>query len=239
MGSHLQTAKKPVARTTLVMVAGIILLQLLRTTPNLPTTATFASFDGGLSVSESALPDAIDTFQKTKFSAPSSDQATLSERGYTSHSWTYLTDTMGCIVSLDQSHWTSWHELTRCYRNQGWQLTSRKIHDDDWRYVTAEFKRHDGHFAYLAFSMAYLDGRPVPPNQEGPLTLTDRLNANTDQLDQYHTPSNRSSRAVQFQVFMVSGAILPPEQTDLALNLHLTTRQILLEEVQRQAGQIK
>ncbi len=79
------------------------------------------------------------------------DRKRGSDLGQRSDSWSYLSASgMFTVVSLDQP-FPGWHELTTCYQNVGWKLTSlrRKLTESlttdsgetiDWTYIEVELE---------------------------------------------------------------------------------------------------
>ena len=83
------------------------------------------------------------------------------DHGQRSDTWQYRSPAYSCsaIASLDQP-FPGWHELTTCYRNQGWTLTKRKKivpeakeGEEAWPYIEASFKKDTGEKGYLVFSL--------------------------------------------------------------------------------------
>lgn len=86
---------------------------------------------------------------------------TAADHGQRSDTWQYRSPSHSCsaVASLDQP-FPGWHELTICYRNQGWKMTSRKrvnpekVGDEEpWPYIKASFKKDTGEKGFLVFSL--------------------------------------------------------------------------------------
>ena len=55
-----------------------------------------------------------------------------------------------------------WHELTICYRGQGWKLQKRRIRrDEQMTFVEDTFTRASGEQGFLMFRLYDAEGRPV------------------------------------------------------------------------------
>lgn len=74
-----------------------------------------------------------------------------------------------CHFSCDYP-FTDWHELSVCYRGNGWKIDSgqwgRKIHipsDSNWPLATVDLVQPTGSRAFLIFSFFDASGRPVRP----------------------------------------------------------------------------
>ncbi|MFB3106700.1 MAG: exosortase U, partial [Pseudomonadales bacterium] len=62
-------------------------------------------------------------------------------------------------ISFDFPYRGGWHELSVCYRNFGWPLVSRTVHDyalgdsgDNWKVINADYAKPEGIHGFLAFS---------------------------------------------------------------------------------------
>lgn len=90
------------------------------------------------------------------------DRSIGSDLGQRSDVWQFRSPTCAAVASLDQT-FPGWHELTTCYRNQGWILKSRtrrtpeqvlgeSAADNNWPYIEATFEKKTGEKGYLLFS---------------------------------------------------------------------------------------
>ncbi|QDV26145.1 exosortase U [Aureliella helgolandensis] len=150
--------------------------------------------------------------------------------GQRSDLWYYAAPFGTVSISFDQM-FPGWHELTRCYRSAGWEMTHRLLLDEsqagNWPIVMAEFKR-GGEFGYLLFSLVDRSGKPVKaPGQWNKWTsLQERL---TNRL----TPAVRGAlfgiAAYQVQIFIPSVQPLPEDARNASLERFLAIREILWE----------
>ena len=102
-----------------------------------------------------------------------------SDLGRISNTWTYMTpsevkDERGEVIgrfvstfSFDQP-FPGWHELSTCYKNQGWEIVVRRTRmvkmeggEKEWPYVSVHMKNSVGQHAFLVFSMFDSFGEPV------------------------------------------------------------------------------
>ena len=124
-----------------------------------------------LSIERGFLPARVGPWQMVDFQE--SERESMSEFGQYSrafvfrHGRTHATAT----ISLDFPFRGGWHELSVCYRNVGWPMTSRKVSDfsvdgtsEPWKVVQAEYAKPTGECGYLAFS-----------GTNGSATCSDRL----------------------------------------------------------------
>ncbi len=101
-----------------------------------------------------------------------------SDLGRLSNTWTFMTpsdvkDEKGEVIgrfvstfSFDQP-FPGWHELSTCYKNQGWEIVQRRTRiekiegsETEWPYVTVQMKNSVGQYAILVFSMFDSFGEP-------------------------------------------------------------------------------
>ena len=103
------------------------------------------------------MPEAFGNWKQVDYQPQ--NRHTAADHGQRSDTWQFRSPTHSCsaIASLDQP-FPGWHELTVCYRNQGWKMTSRDRvenagEDDDWPYIVASFKKDTGERGFLVFSL--------------------------------------------------------------------------------------
>lgn len=145
--------------------------------------------------------------------------------GERSDLWFYDSPFGTASVSFDQM-FPGWHELTRCYRNAGWNVVRRTILDGqqvgDWPIVVVELNRNN-EYGYLVFSLVDRSGKPLQP--PGAYTywtiLQERIRARL-------TPAVRgalfSKVAYQMQTFVSTYAPLDQAQQAAVLERFLSVR---------------
>ncbi len=131
-------------------------------------------------------------------------------------------------VSFDQM-FPGWHELTRCYRNAGWNPVQRIVLNGkdvgDWPIVIVQLTRNN-EYGYLVFSLVDRTGRPLqPPGEYSYWTiLQERIRARL-------TPAVRgalfSAVAYQSQAFVSTYAPLDESQQAEVLQRYMAVREQL------------
>ena len=142
------------------------------------------------SIKADAMPKNLNGLEQIKFEEI--DRSKDNTWGEHSKFWLYSSPVGLAVVSLDYD-FVDWHELTDCYRAQGWTMTSRKIltapapdlkpaaagssepqsavkvppplkeSSSGGPIVAAEFLNPDGRSKYLLFGMYDRRGRPKEP----------------------------------------------------------------------------
>ena len=106
------------------------------------------------------------------------DRSIGSDLGERSDVWQFRSNRCAAVASLDQT-FPGWHELTTCYKNQGWKLVEggrvrrrpedilgESAADDRWTFIEAKLEKKTGEKGYLLFSHfdAFGDGVDAPDN---------------------------------------------------------------------------
>lgn len=159
------------------------------------------------------------------------ERPSTSELGQRSDVWSFTGPTYNSLVSLDQP-FAGWHELSTCYRNQGWKFTSedRTTHqvkmegsDVEWPYVQVDMISPLGERGFLLFSFIDGYGQPIePPDDTRPLSflmqrIRNRLNVRIrKQLFQ--------GEVYQAQLFVQTTTPLTETQRQEAINNYLELR---------------
>ena len=106
------------------------------------------------------------------------DRSIGSDLGERSDVWQFRSNSCAAVASLDQT-FPGWHELTTCYKNQGWKLVEngrKKVRpvdilgpagaDNKWTYIEAKLEKKTGEKGYLLFSHfdAFGNGVDAPEN---------------------------------------------------------------------------
>jgi exosortase len=193
-------------------------------------------FDADVTVDfeESDLPTEIDeTWKQVNY--VSEDRSQGSDLGERSDVWQFRAPKCMAVASIDQT-FPGWHELTTCYKNQGWNLVSRKRIDPEiaegetpWPYIEAHFQKETGEKGYLLFSHFDAFGEPVDaPAKWGSINsfiirarnrLSHRIRANLLQGEVYQT-----------QVFLRSYNELDENLRAEIKDRYLKIRKIMLEK---------
>ena len=122
------------------------------------------------------MPNALGALPLSKFSAPRREVDAL--WGEHSRIWEYQAGLSFATLAVDFP-FVGWHDLTDCYKANGWSASSAPVVTDGpgGPAVEASFVRPDGYNAFLIFALADHGGRPVDPPQTRGFVgeLTDRL----------------------------------------------------------------
>ena len=164
--------------------------------------------------------------------------------GRRSDTWQFRAPRCNATISFDQT-FPGWHELTTCYRNQGWKLVpeSRNVVRVDpaiegepgWHYVEARFIQNTGERGYLLFSLFNGAGEPMdPPIVAGGFKsiMTRASNRLTNRVRR----SLFSSEAYQTQVFVQHYGELDPPVVDEIRDRYLTIRETLRQRFIEHSG---
>ena len=132
----------------------------------------FFDADVTLDYQQGDIPEFVDNWKRVEYKVQ--DRSRGSDLGQRSDVWQFRSPNCAATASLDQT-FPGWHELTTCYKNQGWELLSRKrktprdilgenAGDDAWPFIEATFERKTGEKGYLLFSHfdAFGDGVDAP-----------------------------------------------------------------------------
>lgn len=185
------------------------------------------------SIDAASLPAQLGPFQFLKFDE--SDRSKDNSWGEHSKLWIYNSGPSSVsVVSLDYE-FVDWHELTECYKAQGWVMVKRAVFtpndplakDGGKPYgpvVAAWFVNLDGRNKYLLFGLYDRKGRPMEPNDTRSLVteLTGRFKS------WFRTGDAGGSDAevlcYQLQTFIDSDRLLDERGMQSALELHATAR---------------
>jgi exosortase len=120
----------------------------------------FFDADVTLDYEEDDIPKEVDGWKQVKYEVQ--DRSQGSDLGQRSDVWQFRSPTCAAVASLDQA-FPGWHELTTCYKNQGWDLKTRvrkkpseilgsETEADSWPFIEATFEKKTGEKGYLLFS---------------------------------------------------------------------------------------
>ncbi len=163
-------------------------------------------------LSMSDAPETLDGWPLIDYQQISRDHD-VADLGERSNSWRYQAPFGSTSVSCDQL-FPGWHELTRCYRNGGWDMESRRVvpgtSDDSWPMVEATFTQ-TGEHGYLLFCLANNAGRFLDPPAEW-----NQWSSLKERLQNRLTPAVRGTlfgvSAYQLQIFISSSRPLSTEE---------------------------
>ena len=193
-------------------------------------------FQGDVTVpfEEGDVPKQIDNWTRVDFKTE--QRARGSDFGERSDVWQYRAPTCSAIAALDQT-FPGWHELTTCYRNSGWTVTSRKalspaaamgvesdeIEDNRWGLIEVTMEKPTGEQAYLLFSHfdSFGNGLAVP-QQWG--TINGFITRVLNRLSHRIRATLLQGEAYQVQVFLTSYNDFSPEVIDEARKRYLKLR---------------
>ena len=153
-------------------------------------------------LSADSMPTKVNDWDMVKESYKRRERKAASDLGQSSDAWFYRAKKLcyHAIASFDQA-FPGWHELTKCYTNQGWKRVSRarkkwEIPGSDgkyWNYVEAHFTKPTGETGMLVFSLFDGFGEPFDPPQ------------NWNFLQQlWHRGSGRLGERVRARLFQAS-----------------------------------
>ena len=158
--------------TTAVILAlcGVVQIGQVATALADPNT-NIHFFDPNVTVAfeEGDIPNEIANWQKVDYKKEVRNRS--ADFGLRSDGWQFRAPRCTPYVSFDQT-FPGWHELTTCYKNNGWDLirrtrmepSSNTVTQDgsqSWTYVEATFKKETGEHAYMLFSIFDGVGDPV------------------------------------------------------------------------------
>ncbi len=128
---------------------------------------------------------------------------------------------IACSLSCDYP-FSGWHELTRCYRGNGWALESRinikpKL-NPEWPVTAVYLNQPPGRHAVLLFSLFEESGEPVLP-PEGDIVTMSLLERAVNAIRQRVTKDyGPTPQTYQVQVFFPTKYKLPDEFLEIMAN---------------------
>ncbi len=191
-------------------------------------------FDAMLKVPEGALPSRLTTqaagvnfdWERTRFEVPE-ERPVDAKIGRFSRTWQFRTPNMDepTLFSCDYPFGFG-HDLTVCYRSNGWQLLSTKEvisklpNGDPDYFIEASFRKPDGQHAFLVFNLNDMDGHPQLPRSG---SVDNFLLARLERFKKALT-RKRSDLSYQVQVFGTSYGVIKTNEQDQIRQLFLTLR---------------
>lgn len=175
-------SRKPISpggRTFIWIISGLMIamglfqfVDVQRSLAQSDLQVRFFDADVTLDYEKEDIPEFVDTWKQVKYEVQ--DRSIGSDLGQRSDVWQFRSPNCAAVASLDQT-FPGWHELTTCYKNQGWDLKTRvrktpkdilgeNAGDDDWSFIEATFEKKTGEKGYLLFSHfdAFGDGVDAP-----------------------------------------------------------------------------
>lgn len=207
----------------------------------------FFDVDVTTTLDQADLPGEVDGWRMREF--VSQDHGHGSDLGKHSDVWQYVSPKCAAVAAFDQT-FPGWHELTTCYRNQGWELAGPrlvktppgdgfKVDGRDWPYVQAEFRKPTGEQAFLVFSLFDAFGQPHDPPADWGLLKSFVVRA-SNRLSHRIRASLLQGEAYQTQIFLTSYTRITDEVKDEAVSRYLVLREEMrkkfLEKRKQEAG---
>jgi exosortase len=128
-----------------------------------------SAFEVALQLEQSALPPEVDGWKQGSFEEVERELSSIF--GRFSKTWRYSSPHENTVVSCDFP-FDRWHDLTYCYRGQGWTIAEQgvvlKSDDTEQPFAEIRMSQPTGEMAYLYFGLFDNNGRAVLPS--GPET---------------------------------------------------------------------
>ena len=171
------------------------------------------------------------------------DRSAGSDLGQRSDRWEYASDSnFMASVSIDQT-FPGWHELTTCYKNDGWLMKGRTVKTEiitdadgneiEWPYVEADFEHKTrGEKAFLVF--AFTDGMGIPyvaPVQWG--GIQSFIERTKNRLAHQYRKRVFRGEAYQMQIFAkdATGRKLSGDSKDEVREQFMTIRKVFRQKL--------
>lgn len=164
--------------------------------------------------------------------------------GSYSTSWqlNQLNQDRSCHFSCDYP-FTDWHELSVCYRGNGWKIDSgqwgRRIHvpsDSNWPVVSVDLRQPTGAQAFLIFSFFDAYGRPVRPPVIDALTagFLGRLKLLFN--SRWNKPYGPESTTYQVQAFFQLSEPISEAEKEKLISAYADMRGMVASEFRNEIG---
>lgn len=188
----------------------------------------------------SSMPDNVNDWVMIKDSYRSDHRKKASDLGQKSDGWAYRAkkNRYLAITSFDQA-FPGWHELSKCYTNQGWIIDkeaggrSKKQYEMEdgksWPYVEVHFKKQTGERGMLVFSLFDGFGEPFDPPADWNV-MTQLWHRSRGRLGERVRARLFQGSAYQTQVFVNGfGPLSEPVQNEITTN-YLVLREQMRKE---------
>jgi exosortase len=201
--------------------------------------------DGALaSLGDDALPARCEAWERQGFTTEARKPG--SAYGEFSRIWTYGHGGGAAAVSLDYP-FPDWHDLTRCYTNQGWVIDEETVHESAGAedlpggYVEVRMSQSGYRSGYLLYCQFDGAGRPLPPRRGGVHLAAGRHEATLHRLWEVARgtpeapPAEPEGPVYQFQLFCEGLAPPTPAQQQQAGALFTQCWMALRQQLPRSA----
>ena len=189
---------------------------------------------------QSAMPEIVKEWRFVKDSYKRDDRTRASDLGEKSDAWLFSSpNRFYAIASFDQT-FPGWHELTKCYTNQGWKLTSRErktVEDtenansdgNEWPYIEAHFQKDTGERGMLVFSLFDGFGEPFDPPQTWGF-MSQLVHRASGRIGHRARARLFQGEGYQTQVFVSGFGDLTPEERNEITDHYLEIRELMRVE---------
>jgi exosortase len=142
----------------LVVCAVVFAAQLISFPPQLQASPRSV---GASAFAEEILAADYDGWKRGEYSSQNRNAGSM--WGERSCQWEFFHGPDAAQVSLDYP-FAGWHDLIDCYKNTGWQVTTREVRPSGgWPLVVAVMRDDMGRHGIVCFSLIDGEGKPVSP----------------------------------------------------------------------------
>ena len=162
-----------------------------------------------------------------------SDRTANSAWGRFSDSWNLVSPIGQCVIDLAYP-FREWHDLTVCYRGNGWDVVRTQTYSGpdagDWPCVAFDLVNPSGEHACVVYSQFDTTGRGLVPATE------DLLAAITDRMRETLSGSTGGEQIIQAQIVIQLEQPVTDSLREQLIAKHLTSRQQLRTVVMTQTA---
>lgn len=225
-------------------VGGLLALWDIKNSFEVPENSVSVNFFSSKVVyplGESAMPEVVKDWRVVGNGYDRDERTRASDLGEKSDSWSFISpNRFYAIASFDQT-FPGWHELTKCYTNQGWKLVNRTRYpvdtdsnavDDDvleWPYIEAHFEKETGERAMLVFSLFDGFGEAFDPPKTWGL-FSQLVHRASGRIGHRARARLFQGEGYQTQVFVQGFGALSQEVQDEVTDHYLEIREIMRTE---------
>ena len=191
--------------------AGLGIIQLLAFLPNSLESRRDRTKDIAqlkASLVETTLPERLNGWQRVAFETETRNAS--SDLGRHSFIWRYAGTKEQLVVAFDFP-FAGWHELTRCYRAQGWQIVEQQIVSADEKHgpgdgtiVEVHLRHSTGKRGYLLYSQFDRRGVAIDPPGMAGISASSWYRAIQDRVTKRLTEFGCDTFTHQVQMFVTS-----------------------------------